>query len=423
MKYIWKYLCVVLLLAGTIRAETMRTWESADGKSIVYASVVEVNGDTVVLRKMSGSKVSVPISKLREMDQEYLREHAQVEESAAPDQPVSADGLNLGYEQGRVVGPIEAGSEAHYLLYIPNSLQAGRKVPLLFFTHSGGGSNYLLDRIVEGAEINGWIMAISIESRNGRGVPKNIDSSERAVEQIIDQLPVDEDRLYFTGNSGGAAMAFYNYDNLDGYGIMPNIGYIPSGVAVPNGDAFIINGTYDYNRYTSASARKSIGKTAIHRFFPGGHQDAPGWIMVEGMVWLEGRFLAENGKKNMEEQLDYENSVIAWIGRLRDKEPYKAYYWAQFLKNELALSAQNTARVDALVKELGSSLNNRLYVEALEEIDEFSMKELTSFGTGSLHDHTDLHIISECEDLLEKYKGIPVIAELLKTFCQKTSPL
>lgn len=398
----------------------LRIWTAADGSSSLKAAMENVNGGEVVLRKNDGRKVSVPIDKLCEADQKYIQEHNK--ESAQDETSASVEKPNLPHEQGKVVGPIEASSDSHYFLYIPNSLKSGQEVPLLFFTHSMGGSSRLLDQIKKGAELTGWIMAISVESKNGEDIEDNKSSSKRAVKHLIKTLPIDDDRLYFTGNSGGAAMAFYNYDNLDGYGLMPNIGYNP-GVPVPDGDCFFINGAYDYNRYTSAVARKKVGKTAIQRYFNGGHNDAPGWIMVEGMVWLEGRYLAKKGKREPLVQLEYENSVIQWITELTKDEPWKAYYWAQFLEEELKLSTQNASKVRELARTLGVVRRNKLYVEALEELDEFSVNELSSFGSGALFEHSDPHLVSECEDMLEKYVSVPPIKEILTAFCnKKTSP-
>lgn len=423
MKRFVYVLYFAFLSLSVMAVDDMRTWKAADGKSTVDASMEKVEGAQVVLRTKDGRKVSVPIDKLCEADQKYIEE--QTEKSVSDGSSTSSANLKLPYEQGVVVGPIEADSDSHYLLYLPRSLTPDQEVPLLFFTHSMGGSSYLLDQIKEGAELTGWIMAISVESKNGEGdqqIEDNKNTAKSAVKHIIKTLPVDDNRLYFTGNSGGAAMAFYNYDNLNGCGLMPNIGYNP-GVSVPKGDCFFINGAYDYNRYTSASARQDVGKTATQRFFNGGHQDAPSWVMVDGMVWLEGRYLAKKGKKLPKEQLAYENSVIEWIGKLTEKEPWRAYYWAQFLEKELTLSSQNEGKVKDLTRTLGAERKNQLYVEALEELDEFAVEELSSFGTGSMFDHTDPHLVAVCQDLLGKYRGVGPIEEILKAFCDKrTSP-
>ena len=90
------------------------------------------------------------------------------------------------------------------------------------------------------------------------------------MKHLIGSLPVDPQRVYFTGGSGGGAMSFYNAARIPSAGAMPHIGYIPDDTTLKGGDFFVINGATDYNRYTSAAAVKSFGKNAIHRFFVGG---------------------------------------------------------------------------------------------------------------------------------------------------------
>lgn len=322
--------------------------------------------------------------------------------------------------QGKVVGPIEDGSGSSYFLYIPKSLPADRKIPLLFYTHSGGGSAGLLQEIVEGAELTGWIMAVSVQSKNELIVEDCVKYSKNSIEHIRKTLPVDENRIYFTGNSGGGAQAFRNATRINACGVMPNVGYIPSDCSAPSCDCFIMNGGWDYNRYPSAYARKNIGKAAIHRFYDGGHGKAPDWLMVEGMVWLEGRYLTKKGRRVPEEQQFYEQSMISWINGLKQAEPYRAYYWAQFLQNELELSSENSAAVDELVRTLGNDENNRLYAEGINAIDELSLKTLSKFGAGSLHKHSDKSIVAACDKLLEQHKDVPLIGETLEALQKPT---
>ena len=377
---------LVLILLGLVcvAGAEFRTWTAADGSTTIEANFVRFAGKEAELCLKTGKRIRVPIAKLCEADRKYL---AAIRSGKDPESDssssASADSASeLPYKVGRVTGPVEAGADAHYFYYVPKSLKPGRKAPLLFYSNSGGGNTRLLQDIVKGAEMSQWILAISVESRNGREWDENFRSAELAVKQILKTLPVDDDRMYFTGNSGGGAQAFYNYDQLDGFGLMPSIGYIPNETSVPRGDCFIINGAWDYNRYTSAHARNAIGDTAIQRFHTGGHWDAPGWIMVEGMVWLEGKFLAKKGKRFPEVQEEYVAAVLEWIDKLKNSEAHRAYYWAVFLKEQLRLTPAQSAAVGKVVTVLGANRNNRLYVEGIAEIDEFACKKLSCFGTG-----------------------------------------
>lgn len=326
----------------------------------------------------------------------------------------------LQYPQGQVAGPVDDGSGSSYFLYLPKSLPADRDVPLLFYTHSGGGSTGLLKGIVEGSELTGWILAISVQSKNGLLVEDCVKYSKNSIEHILKTLPVDEDRIYFTGNSGGGAQAFRNATRIPACGVMPNVGYIPSDCSKPSCDCFIMNGCWDYNRYPSAYARKNLNNAAVHRFYVGGHGNAPAWLMTEGMVWLEGRFLAQKGKRFPEEQLFYEQSMLRWLDQLKPSEPYRAYYWALFLQNELTLSSKNRKVVAEAVETLGKDENNRLYAEGLDAIDELSLRTLSKFGAGSLHKHSDKSVVAACDKLLEQYREVPLIGEMLEALQKPT---
>ncbi len=411
---------LLICVECVVRAE-LRMWTAADGSSTIEASFFRVVDDKVELVRKDGRRIKVPIAKLSDGDREYIAEQTGGEMPGKSSADAGAP--SLPYEVGRVMGPIEADTESHYYYYVPKSLKPGRKAPLLFYSNSGGGTPGHLQQIIEGAELCQWVLAMSLESRNGRDFEVNLDCNEEAVEHIYKTLPVDEDRVYFTGNSGGAAAAFGNFDNLDGYGMMPSIGYIPNEISPPRCDTFIINGAWDFNRYISALAHKQIGDSAIQRFFPGGHWDAPAWIMNEGIVWLEGRYLAERGKKYPDIQQAYEQAVLEWIVSLKEREPHRAYYWALFLQDELKLTAGSSVRVASLVRELGADRNNRLYVEGIVEINEFAEDELSQFGHQSRMHHSDPGVVSECESMLNRYTGVPVIEDILKGLMKQTDSL
>src|SRR5690606_7421574 len=125
------------------------------------------------------------------------------------------------------------------------------------------------------------------ESRNGPDHPvRNHEHAKNTVRHAIETLPVDGNRVYFTGGSGGGAMSFYNATRIKSAGAMPHIGYIPQDSTPKSGHFFVISGTNDYNRYASANAVEEIGKEAIHRYFVGPHHEGPDWLCTEGMTWL-----------------------------------------------------------------------------------------------------------------------------------------
>lgn len=420
-----KLALLLLLIPITLFAKPTeeRTWTATNGKTVT-AAATSVDSGKVSLKKSNGKTIQVPIATFIPADQELLKAHFadQPEDTPTAETSDSEAATGLPQPQGQVVGPIETGNDAKYFLYLPNSLKKGRRAPLLFYTHSGGGNKDLIKKISEGAETCGWILAISVESKNANpgGFKQNIGYSERSIEHIIKTLPVDKDRIYFTGNSGGGATSLANSAKIKNMGAMPNVGYIPDGYEPKGKDFFIIGGGHDYNRYTSAHANKELGKKAIHRMHPGGHGVSPNWLYIDGMIWFQTRFLEREQKDHQDEAKDFEASIIKWINEKKAAEPYRAYATAKMLLTDYEPSSANKPALEALEKELSADPKNPLYYQALQDINELSEKNLADFGAGSLKNHSDPKVTKAAEKLLKKYTGIPIIEPTLKAIAGKT---
>ncbi|MEM7146239.1 MAG: hypothetical protein AAF591_13965 [Verrucomicrobiota bacterium] len=399
-----------------------RTWNSTAGTSIT-AKATAIENNSVTLVTSDGRPIQVPLDKLADTDRAFLADHFQIEPATPPGATASTSipATNLPHPLGQTVGPITTPSGSNYFVYLPTTLKADRKAPLILFTNAGGGSAKVIDLMLEGAELNGWIAACSVESRNKNDTDDNFKHCKNAVEHLFATLPIDEDRLYFTGGSGGGAMSLRNASEMKHAGAIPIIGYIPPGAVVSGGKYVVINGATDYNRYVSANARKLFGDDAIHRFHPGGHSKGPDWLMTDAMTWLNGLYLADDGKDLTDERIDFEASMIDWIKKLRENnEPWRAYAWALFLQEQYDVSGDNEPVIEALVTELGDDEANRKYVEGLAALDEFSGEYLSGMGTGSLMSHTTTKIQKAAEEIAKDYAGVPHIEETAKALAQPT---
>jgi hypothetical protein len=421
----------LVLMLGLAAAEPTesREWVSVTG-SKVTGSALSVSGGQVLIKLENGRELTVPLDKLSDADRGYLGKHfgdapaaeaAPTGKAADSGLPLITDGL--AQKVGEVSGPVDAGGGSNYFVYVPKTLRKGRLAPLLHFNGSGGGSARAVKKHVEGAELNGWIVAASVESKNGPGHPvQNHEHAKNCVKHLIGSLPVDPQRVYFTGGSGGGAMSFYNAARIPSAGAMPHIGYIPDDTQLKGGDFFVINGATDYNRYTSAAAVKSLGKNAIHRFFVGGHQEGPDWLCSEGMTWLNGRYLSKS-KRSSElaaERLDYEAAMISWIGKLASSEPHRAFYWCVFLKDEYKISGPNAAAVESLRSSLAGKPGCEGYAKGIAEISEFSERNYAEMGSGSLFGHTTPKLESGAEKLAGKLAGVPLLEELARALGKPT---
>lgn len=399
-----------------------RLWTATNGKT-VEGKVLEIKGGKAVLERADGQKVEVPLSVFVEADRELLEKHFEIEAPKAgePESSGAEAATDLPHAQGEVVGPIDAGDGSSYHLYLPKSLKQGRNAPLLFYTNAGGGNASLIKDLTEGAELCGWVLAVSVESKNGNEFPVNVSLSKSAVEHIVNTLPVDAKRMYFTGNSGGGATAMANAAEMKAAGAMPNIGYIPSGYDPPKGHYYALSGGKDYNRYNTALIGKKFGEDAVHRMNPGGHGGAPAWQRIDGMIWLNLRYLAEEGKQHPDEVVDFEASLISWMREKSSSEPHRAYSTARILIDDYEISGENRKLVDAIVAELGAKQENALYHEGLALIDEISEDDFAGLAGGSLFGHTCEKAKRTAEKELERFSGVPVIEDTLKAIASPTA--
>lgn len=421
---------IVTLGLNAAEPTESREWVSVTG-SKVKGSALSVASGQVLIKLENGRELTVPLDKLSDGDRGFLTKHfgdapaaagAATGKAAGSGLPLVTDGLSQ--KVGEVAGPIDAGGGSHYFVYVPKTLRKGRLAPLLHFNGSGGGNARSVQKHVEGAELNGWIVAASVESKNGPGHPvQNHEHAKNCVKHLIGTLPVDPQRVYFTGGSGGGAMSFYNAARIPSAGAMPHIGYIPDDTNLKGGDYFVINGATDYNRYTSAAAVKSLGKNAIHRFFVGGHREGPDWLCTEGMAWLNGRYLSKN-KRSSElaaERSDYEAAMIAWIEKLAASEPHRAYYWCVYLKDDYKITGANAAAVESLRSSLAGKPGCEGYAKGIAEISDFSERNYAEMGSGSLFGHTTPKLEGAAEKLAGKYAGVPMIEELARELGKPTA--
>ncbi|MCB1134090.1 MAG: hypothetical protein KDN05_23435, partial [Verrucomicrobiae bacterium] len=380
------------------------------------ASAVGIEGDAVRLRKPDGTEMVVPVEKLSPDDREFLGDHFGDQEEASVSGKSDPLSSPLLHPSGVVSGPHDAGGGSHYFIYIPKSLKANRKAPLLLYTGPTGGTAGHVKAHLKGAEVNGWIVASNVESKNKANPESNHAHSKRCVEHLISSLPVDPERVYFTGTSGGGEMAFANSVRLRSAGAMPIIGYNPEDKYAKGGHYYVLGGTTDFNRYLSASAAAGARDRGFHRMYPGAHTDPPSWIRDESMTWLNGRYLEsrKSDRDLADERLDWESSMIAWIKELKAATPYRACYWCRFLQDTYKISGPNAAAVSALSVELAKDPVNVRYADGLDAINDFSKRHYTGQSGGSAYSHTTSRIKSAAAKLQERFAGVPHVEDVVK---------
>ncbi len=400
-----------------------RVWHSLSGHK-TEAIALKVSAGIVYLKKSNGRVVKVKMKLLTEADQEFLNKHFELNEAVVDDANPKASGseaaTGLPLPAGQLSGPIDA-EGSHYYVYIPKTLKKGRKASLLFYTHSGGGGKgKLIKRLADAAETLGWIMAISVESSN-KGRQNGIHVAH-CLNHILETLPVDKNRIHYSGNSGGAAMAFINTNIMKAFGVMPNVGYIPQGFSVKAKVIYGMGGGYDYNRYLTAYAVSKFKRNGFHRMSPKGHGVGPSDHYMDGMIWMHCKYL-KMGKASSDEKEDFEASIINWMNNLKSTNPKRAYSTACIVRDVYKISGANAKLNDAIIKELSADKTNQLYHEGLLDINELSRKRLAKLGKGgnSLKKHFCKEAAKAAEKLKVKYQGVEEIIEVLNAIMKKTA--
>jgi len=405
-----------------------RGWKTKSGHKTTAVALKVVDGK-VHFKKASGSVIKVNLDLLADDDQKFLTDHFEIAPAAKPEPSSTnteitgsgAEALTgLSQPQGKVVGPIETNG-SNYYLYLPKSLKQNRPAPLLFYTNSGGGGKgQIIKKLRDGAETLGWIMAISVESKNGN--PKSGAHVANCMKHILGNWPVDKGRIHYSGNSGGAARAFINSSMIRAYGVMPNIGYIPSGVNAKTDVVYGMGGGNDYNRYLTAHAAKKQRKDGFHRMSPGGHRGGPTDHYIDGMIWMHCKYMHENKSKHQDEATDFESSIIRWINKMKAKESQRAYSTACIIRDVYGISGENAKTLDHLIKELSQDKNNVLYHQGLQDINELSAKYFAALGEGggSKMKHDEPKSRRAAEKLKAKYSGVKAILDVLDAIMKPT---
>ncbi len=183
-----------------------------------------------------------------------------------------------------------------YLAYVPDSVPAGRKVPLVFALSPGADAGSMIRVWARVAETHGWLVAASKEFRNGVAwevltpqVMAELDAVERA-------YAVDRDRVVFTGLSGGAmgslGITYYHPGRIRA--LVLNTGKMEEAfmdARYPRGKLAVFLASPTDFRYGEMKRDRAFldarGWTTTWVEFAGGHIFAPPVAYQAAADWLE----------------------------------------------------------------------------------------------------------------------------------------
>ncbi len=182
------------------------------------------------------------------------------------------------------------------LVYIPSSLPAGRKVPLVLALSPGADAETMIRIWAPVAETRGWLVAASKEFRNGVAwsivtpqVMAELDAVERA-------YPVDSDKVVLAGLSGGAmgslGITYYHPQRVRA--LVLNTGKMEEAFQdahYPHGKLAVFLASPTDFRYAEMKRDRQFltdrGWTTAWMEFKGGHVFAPPTHYQAAAAWLE----------------------------------------------------------------------------------------------------------------------------------------
>ncbi len=375
----WGTWACSLMLCISLSAEPTedRDWTSRVGTK-VRGQATEVSNGQVVIK--SGERVlRVPVAGFSDADQTLLREHFKLVAPGEATELTPDDSITL--EKGRSLGPIQAAKGSSYFLYIPNSLPAGRKHPLMMILMPHRGNANTVNHYRDGAERNGWILMTSVESENSLPWAKEEPSVLKALEHAKSTLPIDPTRIYFTGFSGGSSGSFTFANQLKLAGVIgcgmggaySNIDKIKSTLPI-----YFVNGTNCWNRGDPGQTIAKFcprSKDARIRYFPGKHEMGQSYLMDDAITHLHHVTVFNRLSEFPEEAARSEATIYRFAKELQESAPGRALMWTSFLKAR-PVDRGLAASIDALHRELLKDVTAVGWLAGLDAIQELMVNKM-----------------------------------------------
>lgn len=317
------------------------------------------------------------------------------------------------YEPGKVIPEIKCkrASDYSYILYLPKTYDPAReeKWPVLFIMGPNGGRTTELQRYVPGAELCGWILAMSIQSKNGPDEAGSQNAILAMVNDVFDRFPADQKRCYASGFSGGAREAFWLASRLPD----SMIGIIPCGAGGNVNSrvlAYGLSGAACFNRWDmTITFKQRVKERGQLRFFPGQHKWADAPYIQEAMLWLNAQYLKKDGEDS--ERTAFSNLLLSQAKENKETRSAYAYEVCKVLSE--MKKAPDAAEAKELLEELEEIPAVQTHLNALKDISAFAG---TYFNTSAM-DYLDRPVTpaseKEAQKLAEKYKDT-AYEELMK---------
>src|SRR5690606_24409871 len=255
------------------------------------------------------------------------------------------------------------GTEDMYAIYLPNGFTLQKNWPVVFVFDPGANGKNAISYFKEAAEGYQYVIVASNAVKNGP-YQTNLRRAARLVNTINDNFPVDKQRIYFAGFSGGARLAIAIAsisDNVAGV-IATGAGYTDSSMLIPENKLFAligIAGNKDFNYLEVKNTVDILQKAKFNaEFIPfeGTHTWPPGLQIKKALrlfnlkAMTKGK-LAENDSlvdRFYKKDYDYniglrDKNYLTWAYNdlLKIRENYRFHVAADSLKEQIKFLEKN----------------------------------------------------------------------------------
>ncbi len=413
-----------LILAASLTFSPLhgeeRIWTSSTGTQLT-AELTSYDGVTVVLRSSKGRVIKLALNKLSSEDQSYLKENHAPE---APEIKEATPPENLPIPLGQISGPIDTPEGKPYFIYLPKTMVAGEKAPLLLWVDAARSNANMLKRFLAIADLTGFALATPVGKLNSPNNwrDKKHKHTKSCLNHIAETLPIDTTRVIFSGGSGGGKAAWLNASKLPCIGVMPFIAHIPPKVRPPKGKFYYIaTGASDWFRYDSARDAAKYGERAIHRLYPGGHTLGDRYWAEDGLLWLYSKHVYEKRSEFPHEIARFEARLAKHLTSLSAQRPHEAYYWTDFYLNQCPVSVAYRPVIQALHTELEKNPECPHYLAGRKELVRYSRKVLTGIEPRNSRGHITSKQENYAKKMKLEYAGLPQLPEIFEHLGSKTN--
>ncbi len=195
-------------------------------------------------------------------------------------------------------------NQPSYEVYVPENLQPGQKYPLIVGLTPDGHGKDEIDVLKPACNQNQSIILASNDVKNGPFYYEWAPKVTQAIEQAMKKYPVDRNRIYASGFSGGGMSAYWLVEDHPDLikGLIINTGMMPYASDPPKDDP--IPGNFPKNKHAVFLAsptdfrykamkknkellEKQLGWKVDWLEFTGGHKYAPTEKYIEAVRLLE----------------------------------------------------------------------------------------------------------------------------------------